>query len=122
METKKQLYLKMMSNFVVVFLFAAGVLLFQDVNSSRSSSCPCSDEKLCERITKEVDKEVLVWSTSDKVWQHYNWSVVTTVAVFGDWNNELMCFAHSKVIFWTSYDKQLPQFHSGTGQMRVGQL
>ncbi|XP_028393894.1 di-N-acetylchitobiase-like isoform X2 [Dendronephthya gigantea] len=71
-------------------------MIAEDVDSARSSPCPCSDEKLCQRITKEVDKEVLVWSTSDKVWQHYNWSVVTTVAVFGDWNDELMCFAHSK--------------------------
>ena len=87
----------MMSNLVQFFVFITVVLLSHKMEVSTGSSCPCSDEKLCERITKKVDKEVLVWSTSDAVWQHYNWSVVTTVAVFKHWDNELMCFAHSKV-------------------------
>ena len=65
--------------------------------SSPSESCPCSDKSLCERVTKPVEKEVLVFSTSSLVWKHYDWSTVTTVAVFRKWDDELMCFAHSKV-------------------------
>ena len=86
-----------MSNLVRCFGILTVSLLFHKMGMSASNSCPCSDEKLCDRITKEVDKEVLVWSTSNAVWRHYNWSVVTTVAVFRDWDNELMCYAHSKV-------------------------
>ena len=86
-----------MSNFVQLFVLVAAVMLSDKIEVSSSASCPCSDEKLCERITKEVEKEVLVWNPSNAVWKHYNWSVVTTVAVFRDWDNELMCFAHSKV-------------------------
>ena len=88
-----------MSNLVQHFVILTAVLLFQKMEMSTSTSCPCSDEKLCERITKEVDKEVLVWSTSDAVWRHYNWSVVTTVAIFRDWDDELMCYAHAKVCY-----------------------
>ena len=90
----------MMSNSARLFVFviSALVLFSHQVDVSVRASCPCSEEKLCERITKEAEKEVLVWSTSAAVWRHYNWSVVTTIAVFRDWDNELMCFAHSKVV------------------------
>ena len=90
----------MMSNLVQLLIFVTStvVLFSHEVDVSAKASCPCSEEKLCQRITKEAEKEVLVWSTSAAVWRHYNWSVVTTVAVFRDWDNELMCFAHSKVV------------------------
>ena len=78
-------------------VFVTVLLLFYKMDASKDSSCPCSDAKWCERITKQVNKEVLVWNTKNDVWQHYNWSVVTTVAIFNDWNNDLMCYAHSKV-------------------------
>ena len=88
----------MISNLVQLFIFVTStvVLFSHEVDISAKATCPCSEEKLCQRITKEAEKEVLVWSTSTAVWRHYNWSVVTTVAVFRDWDNELMCFAHSK--------------------------
>ena len=31
-----------------------------------------------------------------KAWQSYDWSIVTTVAAFGKYDPELMCYAHSK--------------------------
>lgn len=34
--------------------------------------------------------------TSQSNWIHYNWTDITTLALFTDFNTELMCFAHSK--------------------------
>lgn len=31
-----------------------------------------------------------------KAWRSYNWDVVTTVAAFGKYDAELMCYAHSR--------------------------
>lgn len=90
--------------FVNGFILITLCLLCCKVDFARSGPCPCPDETLCERITKKVNKEVLVWSTSDTVWQFYNWSVVTTVAIFHKWNDELMCLAHSKVGKYVSHD------------------
>lgn len=40
--------------------------------------------------------QVLVFDVGGKTWKSYNWSMVTTVATFGKYDAELMCYAHSK--------------------------
>ena len=41
-------------------------------------------------------QEVLGFVLSQDNWPFYNWSVITTIAMFTSWNNALMCHAHSK--------------------------
>ncbi|RXN00025.1 Di-N-acetylchitobiase [Acipenser ruthenus] len=40
--------------------------------------------------------QVFVFDVGGKQWKSYDWSVVTTVAAFGKYDPELLCFAHSK--------------------------
>lgn len=37
-----------------------------------------------------------MFDVGGKTWKSYNWSMVTTVATFGKYDAELMCYAHSK--------------------------
>lgn len=40
--------------------------------------------------------QVFVFDVGGKGWKFYDWSHVTTVATFGKYDAELMCYAHSK--------------------------
>lgn len=40
--------------------------------------------------------QVFVFDVGGKAWKSYNWSMVTTLAMFGKYDAELMCHAHSK--------------------------
>lgn len=40
--------------------------------------------------------QVFVFDVGGKTWKSYNWSMVTTLAMFGKYDAELMCQAHSK--------------------------
>uniref|UniRef100_A0A3P8S424 Di-N-acetylchitobiase n=1 Tax=Amphiprion percula TaxID=161767 RepID=A0A3P8S424_AMPPE len=62
----------------------------------RAGVCPCERSELCQQIREERDFEVFVFDVGGKTWKSYNWSMVTTVATFGKYDAELMCFAHSK--------------------------
>lgn len=37
-----------------------------------------------------------MFDVGQKTWKSYDWSQITTVAVFGKYDSELMCYAHSK--------------------------
>ncbi|XP_073449739.1 di-N-acetylchitobiase-like [Aquarana catesbeiana] len=60
------------------------------------AACPCSDPALCDPIQHSRDSEVFVFYVRGKNWKRYDWSKVTTVALFAPYDPELMCFAHSK--------------------------
>ena len=59
--------------------------------------CPCSNPKLCEPITKPRSQEDVYafHTTGNTSWQHYDWSQITTVCVFGKVDPNLLCKAHS---------------------------
>lgn len=40
--------------------------------------------------------QVFVFDVGGQAWRYYDWSKVTTIAAFGQYDPELMCFAHSK--------------------------
>uniref|UniRef100_A0A8D2JGZ7 Di-N-acetylchitobiase n=1 Tax=Varanus komodoensis TaxID=61221 RepID=A0A8D2JGZ7_VARKO len=61
-----------------------------------SAACPCQDPTLCNPITTTRDFEILVFDVGGKTWKFYNWTQITTVATFGKYDPELMCYAHSK--------------------------
>ncbi|XP_075038104.1 di-N-acetylchitobiase-like [Mixophyes fleayi] len=75
-----------------------------------SAACPCSDPALCEPIRDTRDFEVYVFHVRDKNWKNYDWSQVTTIALFAPYDSELMCFAHAKgVRFVLTGDVQLKE-------------
>ncbi|KAK3088727.1 hypothetical protein FSP39_023057 [Pinctada imbricata] len=59
-------------------------------------SCPCSDSSLCQLISGNPDKEIFIFSLSDKptAWKNYDWKKVTTVVMVGYVSHDLMCYAH----------------------------
>ncbi|XP_066504350.1 di-N-acetylchitobiase [Hoplias malabaricus] len=59
-------------------------------------ACPCAEEQLCQPVQHERELEVFVFDVGGKAWKSYDWSKVTTVAAFGKYDAELMCYAHSK--------------------------
>uniref|UniRef100_A0A8D0E580 Di-N-acetylchitobiase n=1 Tax=Salvator merianae TaxID=96440 RepID=A0A8D0E580_SALMN len=76
-------------------LAAALLLLLSHLRLS-FGTCPCEDPALCNPIQGSRDFEVLVFDVGGKNWKFYNWSHITTVAIFGNYDPELMCYAHSK--------------------------
>lgn len=59
--------------------------------------CPCEDKALCETIARPQGKEFLMFSTKPNDWKKYDWTKVTTIALFRPWDDELMCEAHKRV-------------------------
>lgn len=59
--------------------------------------CPCEDTALCEPIARPQGKEFLMFSTKPNDWKKYDWTKVTTIALFRPWDDELMCEAHKRV-------------------------
>lgn len=80
-----------MARYLYFFAFCQFVL-----GPFADNPCPCEDPRLCKQITDEKDFEVYAFDVGGKNWQYYNWTQVTTVATFGKYDPELMCFAHSK--------------------------
>lgn len=37
-----------------------------------------------------------MFDVGGKTWKSYDWSQITTVALFGKYDSELMCYAHAK--------------------------
>jgi len=74
------------------------VLLFWGTFSAMvNGKCPCEDQSLCEPIARPPGKEFLMFSTKPNVWRKYDWTKVTTIALFRPWDDELMCEAHKRV-------------------------
>ncbi|XP_072853985.2 di-N-acetylchitobiase [Pogona vitticeps] len=61
-----------------------------------SGACPCQDPDLCAPISGARDFEVFVFDVGGKTWRYYDWSQITTVVIFGKYDPELLCYAHSK--------------------------
>lgn len=82
------------------------VLVFCSKQGYAASSCPCDDPSLCEPIKGSPKNEILGFVTSQDNWPLYNWSLLTTVALFTPFNTSLLCYAHSKgvrVVLSASY-------------------
>jgi len=74
--------------------------------SVAQSACPCMDESLCQPISSPDRKEILGFVVSQSNWMKYNWSEITTLAMFTNLSSDLMCYAHSKgvrVVISASY-------------------
>ena len=60
------------------------------------SRCACANLSLCRPLTHTVDKEVFAFSAPDTVdgWRSFDFSVITTIGVWGNIDPELVCHAH----------------------------
>ncbi|KAM3620326.1 uncharacterized protein V6R79_021565 [Siganus canaliculatus] len=72
------------------------LLLASSVVVCKAAVCPCERKDLCQPIQEERDFEVFVFDVGGKTWKLYDWSLVTTIATFGKYDADLMCYAHSK--------------------------
>ena len=64
--------------------------------SHNNASCPCSNATLCDPITRSGPENVFAFHTTGADnWREYDWSIITTVCVFGDIDPELLCHAHA---------------------------
>lgn len=61
-----------------------------------TSPCACVDVSLCKPLTHSVGKEVFAFTAPDTVdgWRSFNFSVMTTIGVWGAVDPQLVCHAH----------------------------
>lgn len=74
-------------------------LVVFSANLALSRKCPCINPNLCKTINRPPGKEIFFWTDQPKVWKQYDWNRITTIAIFREWDDELFCYAHSKVSF-----------------------
>ncbi|XP_067846979.1 di-N-acetylchitobiase-like [Heptranchias perlo] len=79
-------------------LAQALVVLVLWVCCGSGTGCPCSDRALCSPVTVEHEFEVFVFDVGGKDWKYYDWSKVTTIAAFGPYDPELLCYAHANQV------------------------
>lgn len=85
----------------ILLFFALTIIIARSDASLLSSDadCPCTDPDLCQPVRDFPDKEVLGFMIRPLNWLHYNWSELTTIAIFTDLNdstrNDLVCYAHA---------------------------
>ena len=69
------------------------------VSYSQCKVCPCKDASLCQPVEEVPEKEVLGFMIRSGNWLYYNWTELTTIAIFTDLNesmlNDLVCHAHA---------------------------
>lgn len=93
--------INIMSRFVQILSAVACSLVLQSTAADAATSdCPCANVSLCNPITAGPRNELLVFSNpahdpNGTMWPLFNWSLVTTVAVFEQPSDALYCQAHS---------------------------
>ena len=59
-------------------------------------ACPCSDSNLCKPLDIGPRKEVVGFVTAKDNWKMYNYTHLTTLAIFTELDPQLVCYAHQK--------------------------
>jgi len=70
------------------------------------SDCPCSDPSYCAALRVPARPEVFAFQVSLDNWRHYDYTQLTTIAMFGGYDVDMLCFAHERnvrVVFATNY-------------------
>ena len=65
-----------------------------------ASDCSCADKSLCKAINVGPRQEVYGFSTQTENWHQWDWNKLTTVSIFGKWDEDLLCHAHSKAMIF----------------------
>ena len=88
-------------------------------------ACPCANATLCQPITRAGGEDIYAFHITGDDWRRYDWSQITTVAVFGSSGDtagtdtvdpELLCHAHASGARVTLGVGGLPlaQWHNAT--------
>ena len=98
--SRENLIFKMAERVDWIVLLVLAAYLTSVNAETRPKGCPCSDAKLCSPLSIRDRREVLGFVTNNRNWREYNWSSITTLALFTSFDDQemydLMCFAHSK--------------------------
>ncbi|XP_061423741.1 di-N-acetylchitobiase isoform X1 [Lethenteron reissneri] len=81
---------------LLLLLLPLLLLLRAAGGEERGAACPCPVQTLCLPPSLTPAYEVYVFHVGGKDWMLYDWTKVTTVAIFSGFDAELMCYAHSK--------------------------
>jgi len=108
---KRMKYFSLVVFLILTLFFAASLSIESNGLDSPTPGyikCPCSNTTLCKPITPLNDrKELLIFSTTQADYIYYDWSQVTTYAVFySDPLGQALCVAHennARVVFRASY-------------------
>lgn len=85
---------------LLVELVVFGCSCHAAADDGGGKDCPCDTEQQCLPVKTFPDKEVLGFMVSRDNWRLYDWSKITTLALFTEMTSQeltqLVCYAHSK--------------------------
>ena len=71
----------------VLLLIIPAILTPADAVTRAKNACPCSDPSLCKPLNVPDRPELLGFITNGTNWKYYNYTYITTIAVFvDDWD------------------------------------
>jgi hypothetical protein len=83
---------------------------YQD-STALAPACPCTNSSWCAPVALPPRPEVFAFhvtgNSNSIYWKTYDWDIITTLAVFGSIDTDLMCYAHSmgaKIVLGVSFD------------------
>ena len=98
---KGLIFVKKMSKITLglALLAVVSTTVVWDTRNNKVSydQCLCEDKALCKALQIPPRQEIYGFSTETSNWKQYDWDKLTTIAIFGTWDPELLCYAHSKV-------------------------
>ena len=108
-ETVNMLVMKFASFLFISVVFLIGycheqLLLTKYVDDS---ACPCSDPDLCKPLNIGPRKEIIGFVTAKDNWRMYNYTYLTTLAIFTELDQQLVCHAHQnnvRVVLKAKFD------------------
>lgn len=74
------------------------MMAYGHVTLPSARACPCANQSWCQIIRHIPRHEIFIFSIHNTNWRHYDWSRITTLATFTYFDDDVMCFAHSKGI------------------------
>ena len=67
------------------------------INQQKYYPCVCKNTSLCRPLTTPLpEKEFLMFQTNSTNWRTYDWRYVTSIALFGGYDPEMLCAAHER--------------------------
>ncbi|XP_054153481.1 di-N-acetylchitobiase-like [Oppia nitens] len=98
------------NNLVKNIIYYYFILIITLLPICLGSLCPCEDQKLCQPIDYNGNEVYAFVGQSNRTeWQLYDWSRLTTIALAGFYDPELMCHAHKnqvRVVTLADFSKQ----------------
>ena len=95
--------------FFIVMLLLVSCCHGQTLLSKKvdDSACPCSDPDLCKPLSVGPRKEIIGFVTAKDNWKMYNYTYLTTLAIFTELDPQLVCLAHQnnvRVVLAANFD------------------